>query len=200
MPIFYLLLQSIFFPEEGKAGLLPFVRGIVFSIPAMLLFLLLQGLVPPIYTGSGIYLRYTFSDLLLYPLLAIGMFFLAWRTGRSGSIDSIYGAVSFFAGAFSLLGLFDIVTNEHYRNLYLLVLLPMLRFPLVLLVPFLLLQILEEGGFARVLYILLLLAVPAVLGLAPFFYYSNRLFLSVASTVLLVAGAGAFFWFFRRRV
>jgi hypothetical protein len=136
------------------APVVEFIKGFFYAVPCLVVILLVNRYVPLSYRSFPLYLRFLFTDHLL-PVVFLGSLYFLVYTGKG------YGALLAFGGGFyTLVGIVGIFSHYGQFELYHLFLLPVIRMAGLLFLTILFLRYQEWYGWVRVLFLVLLVAVP----------------------------------------
>ncbi len=193
LPLGFLLLVLGVFPAgERSATKRPFLRGVLASIPLVLVARLLGAIVPTA-PGSALGFFHELADRILpYAALPALLYRVFYRYGERlppGAAERRLTA--FYAGALAPMGLYETLRLWGRADPYELLLLPVVLAALVLSMPRLAFGFRDGYGFRMVLLTLGAAAAGVALAFIPFLFILR--FWPLAW--LLVAGAGWLAWF-----
>lgn len=102
---------------ESKEGLLRFLRGIILSIPVIIVYLFLKDLLSPSYYGIGLYLRDGLLSLAI-PLTGLSLYIIflskKWGLGNIRYIQSLW----FSAGYLWTFVIIELLLNIRWHGTY----------------------------------------------------------------------------------
>lgn len=170
--------ESLFFPPSPAPGF-SFFRGMLFSIPAVMIIIFLKGLLPISYRSWRLYLFYLFEYHLLEFILGVCGCFIFMRRHHT-----FVPVLFFLAGYYSVLSLYDLFKLSAYLNLLSLFLLPAMRIVSLFFAAVLFGHYQEGYGLRRMLFLLLLLSIPVFCTLVTYLYMT---FFVVYAVIIAVA-------------
>jgi hypothetical protein len=171
---------------------LEFIRGFFYAVPCLVVMLLVRRYVPLSYRGFPLYLLFLFTDHLI-PVLFLGvLYFLAYTQKAYGSL------LPFGGGFYTLVGIVEIFTHYGQFEPYNLFLLPVLRMAGLLFFTIFFLRFQEWYEPFRVLFLILLVAVPFLGGAITYLYMRAFLFWAAMLSALFFLGS-LFYTYIERR-
>jgi len=191
VPIFSLFVLSYKLSRGADAKQLwvQFSRGLLTFIPAYIIFLLVAGRIPLVYTYGGIYGYYFFHDAFLLSVMGALSYILIRAFSRAPEKDSVSHVFVFFAGYFTFASVLEIVRHFPNYNYYLLFLLPTLRLAVIAAFAFLVARYFSAEGWTRWAYLAIALLFLAATALVPFFFLIHVGYAAIIVTVVLFAAA-----------
>jgi hypothetical protein len=165
---------------------LEFIKGFFYAVLCLVVILLVRRYVPLSYRSFPLYLRFLFTDHLI-PVVFLGvLYFLAYSQKGYRSL------LSFGGGFYTLLAIVEIFTNYGRFEPYHLFLLPVLRMAEVLFLTIFFLRFQQWYGLVRVLFLVLLVAVPFLGAAITYLYIHSYLLWTVVLTVVFFFGSLAY--------
>ena len=162
---------------------LEFIKGFFYAVPCLVVMLLVRRYVPLSYRSFPLYLLFLFTDHLI-PVLFLGVLcFLAYSQKTYGSL------LPFGGGFYTLVGIVEVFTRYGRFEPYHLFLLPVVRMAGLLFFTIFFLRIVEWYGLIRVLFLILLAAVPFLSGAITYLYMSSYLFWAALLSALYFLGS-----------
>ena len=197
LPLFLLLVLTAVFggSKVYLTAFKLFLTGVAVALPLLLIDILFMGRQPANYNFSRLYVFYLFTGQGYYFIFgaAIYTFFRLIKLSLfSGSGEA--GVFAFFTGLYTVITIADMVMSAGRYNYYLLFLVPLLRVSLSLLGAYCLSEILEESGLRRLIFCLLLPAIPVIGSLVPAFYAFHVRSLTFLITALYAGAALFLIW------
>jgi hypothetical protein len=169
--------------SRPKAPALEFIKGFFYAVPCLVVTLLVRRYVPLSYRSFPLYLLFLFTDHLI-PVVFLGvLYFLAYTRKGYGSL------LPFGGGFYTLVGIVEIFIRYGQFEPYHLFLLPVVRMAGLLFLTIFFLRLEEWYGLVRVLFLILLVAVPFLSGAITFLYMQAYLLWAVLLTVLYFLGS-----------
>ena len=183
--------------ETGTAGrtespVLGFIKGFLYAVPCLVVMFLVRRYVPLSYRGFPLYGLFLITDHLI-PLVFLGaLAFLAFSHSR-------YAALLAFGGGFyTLVGIVEIFANYGEFEAYHLFLLPVIRMAALLFFTLFFLRFGEWYGLVRVLYLVLLVAVPFLAGAITFLYMQSYVLWAGLLSLMFFLGSLAYTYIERK--
>ncbi len=191
-PLFTLLIAALYqLQHRGEASVfkLPaaFFKGLLLCLPALLIMLLVNRIIPLSYRPFRHYLFYTLQDHLL-PYLLLLIFCVGFARK-----DSTLQLVFISGGFYTLLSLSEVIFHGGWWDIYGLFLIPVIRMSSLLYLVLLFVRYREWYGAYQILFAVLILLVPLFGGLLAFLnmrYYPEAAYIG---TGLFFCGALIFF-------
>lgn len=200
IPIFFFGITT-FLNSNRDSSTIPikaFFKGFLWFWPAILLYLLLMSFFPISYNPFGFYVYFLLNDHLLHLILVIGGYLLFYGIPDYRNIkEKIFELFAFLAGYFTLISLFDFISNYNHFGGYILFMLPLIRMATILLVSLLLMKFLFEIGMLRFFYLSLLIIIPFIANIITVAYMGNQIIISILLILAYVIGSGLCFYFLR---
>jgi hypothetical protein len=185
LTVFLLFANGPILPEarpsvRREAPVLEFIKGFFYAVPCLVVTLLIHRYVPLSYRNFPLYMTFLLTDHLI-PVVFLGLlYFLVYS-------QKVYGSLLAFGGGFyTLVGIVAIFTHYGQFEPYHLFLLPVLRMAELLFLTIFFLRFQEWYGLIRVLFLVLLVAVP--------FLSASVTYLYMMSYYLWAAVLGAVFF------
>ena len=170
-------------PSRREAPVAEFIKGFSYAVPCLVVMLLVRRYVHLSYRSFSLYLLFLFTDHLI-PVVFLGVLYF-WAYAQKG-----YGSLLLFGGGFyTLVGIVEIFTHYGQFEAYHLFLLPVLHMAELLFVTIFFLRFQEWYGVIRVLFLVLLVAVPFLSGAITYLYLQSYLLWAVLLTVLFLIGS-----------
>lgn len=170
-------------PTRREMPALEFIKGFFYAVPCLVVVLLVRRYGSLSYRSFPLYLLFLFTDHLL-PVVFLGvLYFLAYSQKAYGSL------LPFGGGFYTLVGIVEIFTNYGQFEPYYLFLLPVIRMAGLLFFTIFFLRFEEWYGLIRVLFLILLVAVPFLSGAITYLYMRAYLLWAVLLTVLFFLGS-----------
>lgn len=185
--------------RRWRREIIPFYWGLIYAVPAALLFLLPRMLYGLSYDASGIYLYYWLDDFFIPHALGALGFWLFVGVGGESEKAWFLRPLGWYAGIYTVWVLPELLISFGENNLYLLFLLPLTRIAFLLLTASSLALLFKRfSGYRPGLSFLpLVFSFPAAL--VPLFYYTYYPFLAFLSAFLLTVAGGLLFFLGQRR-
>jgi len=162
---------------------LEFIKGFFYAVPCLVVMLLLRRYVPLSYRSFPLYLLFLFTDHLIPVVFLAVLYFLFYSEKAYGSL------ISFGGGFYTLVGIVEIFTYYGQFEPYHLFLLPVIRMAGLLFFTIFFLRFEEWYGLVRVLFLILLVALPFLSGAISYLYMKAYLLWAVLLTVLFFLGS-----------
>ena len=166
-----------------EAPALEFIKGFFYAVPCLVVMLLVRRYVPLSYRSFSLYLLLLLTNHLV-PVGFLGvLYFLAYTQKGYGSL------LPFGGGFYTLVGIVEIFTHYGQFEPYQLFLLPVLHMAEFLFLTIFFLRFQEWYGVIRVLFLILLVAVPLLSGAITYLYMQSYLLWAVVLAVLFLLGS-----------
>lgn len=165
---------------------LEFIKGFFYAVPCLVVMFLVRRYVPLSYRGFPLYLLFLFTDHLIPVVFLAVLYLIAFSRKTYGSL------LPFGGGFYTLVGIVESFTNYGQFELYHLFLLPLVRMAGLLFLTIFFLRFVEWYGLVRVLYLVLLVAVPFLSGAITYLYMHAHLLWTVVLTALFFLGSLAY--------
>lgn len=166
-----------------EAPALEFIKGFFYAVPCLVVMSLVRRYVPLSYRSFSLYLLFLLTDHLI-PVVFLGvLYFLAYSQKGYASL------LPFGGGFYTLVGIVEIFTHYGRFESYHLLLLPALRMAELLFLTIFFLRFQEWYGVIRVLFLILLVAVPFLSGAITYLYMQSYLLCALLLTVLFLIGS-----------
>jgi hypothetical protein len=197
LTLFLLFFDRELVAEAGIAGrrespALAFIKGFFYAVPCLVVMFLVRRYVPLSYRGFPLYGLFLITDHLI-PMVFLGvLFFLAY------SRSSYAPLLAFGGGFYTLVGIVEIVANFGEFEAYHLFLLPVIRMAVLLFFTLFFLRFGEWYGLVRVLYLVLLIAVPFLAGAITFLYMLSYVLWAGLLSLLFFLGSLAYTYIERK--
>jgi hypothetical protein len=170
-------------PARREAPVVEFIKGFFYAVPCLVVMFLVRRYVHLSYRSFSLYLMFLFTDHLI-PVLFLGvLYFLAYTQRGYGSL------LPFGGGFYTLVGIVEVFTHYGQFEIYHLFLLPVMHMAQLLFLTIFFLRFQEWYGVIRVLFLILLVAVPLLSGAVTYLYMQSYLLWAVLLTVLFLIGS-----------
>lgn len=195
VPLFAPLCLVLFHPGKAadRAVIISFFKGLVWFVPAVAVFLLLQNLFSLEYTVSGLYSFYLLHDYLIPLGLGLAGFFLFFGFTRTGAPGNPAETTMFFAGYFSLFGILEMIIRFRWLDVHVLFMRPVIFITLVAYVAAMTWLSLSNQGWIRALLVFGALAASAAMACIPLLFELSYRLLSFLLCFILLAAAIFFY-------
>ena len=162
-PLFVLALCLFYRVTQLRFSSLVFIRGMVVTLPLLLLWWFLSWFFDLSYTTGALYQHHLFTEFF-YPLLpGIVLFYLVERAVlRERGHVSVVSLGVFLGGIYFVHSIADVLRIAHYYGPYIGFMLPTLRLALIAVIPPLLGAASREARPLRFAWAALVLVIPAV--------------------------------------
>lgn len=189
VPLFILLGKPLFFPGRpaDRGVILSYIRGFLWFIPALLIYLAMRNLTSLQFTSSGIYTYYLFHDYLFPILLALAGYLLFCRGA------GLPETTMFFGGYFSLFGVLELILRFGRFDFHILFMRPVIFIVLILYLSGMSYLAFAHSGWIRVLFVFMTAAASAVLACVPLLFMLSYRPVSLALCIIFF-GAAVFFF------
>lgn len=189
LPLGGLSWKSFFYDDENMGHILHmFFRGILYYLPALVLYYFNQEFVSFVWEPASIYFSFILKDYSIGILFALAIFFIhgKWRHlyGRERQVSMTAFLLGFFFIATLVNTFFDYKTLNAYNYFFQ----PLLIFGLCLVIPVFLEQFLTRQGLFRFVFLFGLLALPWLLGLVPMLFYTSQAFIAAVLSIISASG------------
>jgi len=172
-----------------EAPVLEFIKGFFYAVPCLVVVLLIHRYVPLSYRNFPLYLMFLLTDHLI-PVVFLGLLYFLVYTQKGYT-----SLLAFGGGFYTLVGIVGIFTNYGQFEPYYLFLLPVLRMAGVLFLTIFFLRFQEWYGLVRVLFLVLLVAVPFLGAAITFLYMQSNILWAAVLTVAFFLGSLAYMFF-----
>jgi len=169
----------ITFKEHG----LPFVRGMLIYIPAIIFLSLFRGVFNETYSPFGRYFYHLMEDHFIYLAVLIAGYILF--THLFNGDDSFLTYSIFAAGFLTVASIITVILYYNQFDSYLLFLLPLLRFSMIFISSCLITRLINSEGIMKILLFAGLALVAFALGFVTYLYKNNFIFLSSVLGIVL---------------
>jgi hypothetical protein len=184
--LFFFFLLFTLFQGSMKDSLKNYGHGVLASLPALLGLWLFRNLLVPVY-GSvlGVFF-YWLNDYFWYLAAAFG-FFWFFKSDAPEYAERRRRQVCFSLGVLAFSGFATLISLDHVRESYYLILLPILRVAVTLIGVYLMDRAKDEFGSARVRFIAATVGITLVAALVPVFHFWKIYWASVPLFLAVVA-------------
>ena len=184
----------IFDKTSSRKAVLAYLKGLIWFLPALAVFLLLRGLFTLHFTASGLYTYYLVHDYLLPVSLGMAGCLLVFnRSGSYGQNVSLPETLMFFGGYFTLFGVLELILHFRWFDIQVLFLRPAAFIVLILFCASMAYLAFEQEGYRRVLLIAGTIAGAAFPAFIPMVFRLAHPLMSIAICGALLAGSAFFF-------
>jgi hypothetical protein len=170
-----------------------FLKGFFYAVTCLIVMLLVRRYVPSSCRSFPLYLLFLFTDHLIPVVFLLTLYFLAYTQKPYNSL------LAFGGGFYTLIGIVEIFTRYGQFEPYHLFLLPLVRMGGLLFLTIFFLRFIEWYGLVRVLFVILLVAVPLLSGAISFLYMKAYLLWAAALSALFFLGS-LFYSYVERKV
>jgi len=178
--------------SRPEAPAVEFIKGFFYAVPCLVATLLLRRYVPLSYRSFPLYLLLLLTDHLVPVVFLALLYFIAYARKGHGTL------LPFGGGFYTLVGIVEIFTHYGQFEPYHLFLLPLIRMAGLLFLTIFFLRFEEWYGLVRVLFLVLLNAVPFLSGAITYLYMRAHILWAVALTVLYFLGSLVYTYIERR--
>ena len=176
-------------PLRRETPVLEFIKGFFYAVPCLVVILLIRRYVPLSYRNFPLYLRFLLTDHLIPVVFLCSLYFLVYAQKGYGFL------LAFGGGFYTLVGIVGIFTSYGQFESYHLFLLPVLRMVGVLFLTIFFLRFQEWYGLIRVLFLVLLVAVPFLSAAITFLYMHSYILWAAVLTVAFFLGSLTYTFF-----
>jgi hypothetical protein len=178
--------------SDRDSAAIEFIKGFFYAVPALVVMFLVRRYVPLSYRNFSLYFLFLIADHLI-PVAALAvLYFPAYSHKGYASL------ISFGGGFYTLVGIVEVLTNYGQFESYHLFLLPLIRMGGLLFFTIFFLRFEEWYGLVRVLFAVLLAAVPFLSGALTFLYMKSYFLWATALGVLFFLGSLAYTYIERK--
>jgi hypothetical protein len=190
MPVFFIAVLNVFFSDSfyGRELVLPLGLGVLWFFPCCFIYVLVSDLVPAGYEGKTLYFSRMGIDIGFPYLVCLVSGLITCRGKRSGGKAFFLHLAAFCTGLFMFFAQYvRIIFPEWYAE-YIYFLLPLLWMSLTVFAGLLASLFFAAFGAARLLFPLILAALPFAMGAVPVLYIMNyRIFAWLLSAAFFAA-------------
>lgn len=200
VPLVYLVLVALiadgevwFNAEDSRFTVTPAVKGALWYAPAIVLILISESVLPLRYDTSRIFLYHVVHESGIPIVVGLaGALLVSWRMERESDLRLLVAMTSVLAGFYTVAGIVDLLREARFLDPYTIAILPTMRAAAVAALPLLITAWRRESKGIRHLYLILLLAMPFLLGLPGFIHALNRDVAAyvIAAAIAAVVGVG----------
>lgn len=171
-----------------------FLKGLIVYLVAMLIYYIVWRGFDCTYSFWGIVCSSFFGNFFLPFAVGVIGYIIFYRNQGLLSGSLYERCTAYFAGFYTLSGLFDFIIWFGGFDFYNLFMLPLARISAFIMIPLLVEQAADEIGWQRVFFLLACIAVFGVCAFLFYFYIANMLVLFYILSLLVVAGSGYLFY------
>ncbi len=175
-----------------EVPVLEFIKGFFYAVPCLIVVLIVGRYVHLSYRSFPLYLLFLFTDHLIPAVFLGALYFLAFSQKEYGSL------LAFGGGFYTLVGIVEIFTQYGQFEPYPLFLLPVVRMAGLLFLTIFFLRFQQWYGLVRVLFLILLVAVPFLGATITCLYMHAYILWAVVLTVLYFLGSLAYTYIERK--
>lgn len=168
------------FKEHG----LPFIRGVISIIPAILFLFIFKSIFNETFNPAGFYFYYLFEDHFIYITVLTGFYILFVHFFDAD--DSFLSYSLFSCGFFTVISIITVIQHYNHFDAYYLFLLPILWLVMIFISSCVITRIISSDGLLKILLFLILAVIPFILGAVTYMYKNNLIFLSFSVGIILL--------------
>jgi len=175
-----------------EVPVLEFIKGFFYAVPCLVVVLIVGRYVHLSYRSFPLYLLFLSTDHLI-PAVFLGvLYFLAFSQKEYGTL------IAFGGGFYTLVGIVEIFTQYGQFEPYHLFLLPVVRMAGLIFLTIFFLRFQQWYGLVRVLFLILLVAVPFLGATITYLYMHAYILWAVVLAVLFFFGSLAYTYLERK--
>jgi hypothetical protein len=175
MPLFFIMILNVFFSGSfyGRELVMPLGCGVLWFFPCCFIYVLFSDLIPVVYDGKEFYFSRVGIDIGFPFLFCLITGLFTCRRKQAGGKELFLHLAAFFTGFFMLFAQYVLILFPAWYAEYIYFLLPLLWMSITVFASLLLPLFFGGSGILRILFPVILAALPFAMGAVPVLYAMN---------------------------
>jgi hypothetical protein len=201
IPVFFLF-ATFYVNQASRRFVLDYIsffKGMIWFFPILIVLSFIQNIFKVSYKPVEHYLFYFYRDHFLYALAAVGGFFAFFRmSGSSRFKDPFLTPLAFFSGFYTLVSINNFLVYIGEFDLYILILLPMVRIASIVVLSLLIQRFIDEVSTMKIVYGIAMAGIPIVCSFVSFTFKVNLDIQAFILALSIAAGSCTLYYFWER--
>ena len=196
IPLTYLIVNAFYNNNNIKKRVivLPFVFGMILSIPILLLYWSFFQSFFNNWTTTGLFFYYFFNrDGIIGLYIVIVIYLLFTFVEKKQKESQLREITAYFMGLFFTIAIYDSLVAESWYGMLELFLIPITRLSSILLISLFIAKSLKKLDWQKYLLLGFALLVPVLMVFVPVMFVSNLILISIIISILIFGGSAVLY-------